>query len=82
MMKGLTIGRIVRYMLPNGEERPAIITKIIDGETGRVGLQVFSDPSDPPGIAYDPKIGHPGQADYYEPVAAPQPFTWHWPPRG
>ena len=84
-MKGLGIGRILRFVLPNGEIRPAIVTRVIDKKKGRVGLFVFADAADPPGIAYDPEIGEPGVADYCEdgtPGGRPEdykPGTWHWP---
>lgn len=46
-MEGLTEGRIVHYVLPDGnhegEHRPAIIVKVWNKTTGYVNLQVFVD---------------------------------------
>jgi hypothetical protein len=74
--RALTIGRIVRYTLHNGEQRPAIVVRVIS-ET-RVSLHVFRDECDPPGMAYDESIGAPGLADYSEDS---EPLHWSWPPR-
>lgn len=46
-MDGLTEGRIVHYVMPNGEHRPAIVTKVWDrdpvGTSGCANLNVFTD---------------------------------------
>lgn len=48
-MDGLTEGRIVHFVLPNGEHRPAMVVKVWNKETGYVNLQVFTDgPNDLP----------------------------------
>ena len=44
-MDGLTEGRIVHFVMPNDEHRPAIIVKVWNHETGYVNLQVFTDGS-------------------------------------
>ena len=41
-MDGLTEGRIVHYVMPLGEHRPAIITKVWN-ENGLSNLSVFTD---------------------------------------
>jgi hypothetical protein len=76
MNRTLTIGRIVRYTLHGGEQRPAIVVRVIT-ET-RVSLFVFQDALDPPGLAYDENIEEPGVAEYSE---EPKPLHWSWPPR-
>lgn len=76
MAQQVSIGRIVRYTLPNGEQRPAIVVRVLT-ET-RVDLHVFQSATDPIGLAYDENIGTPGVADYSE---TPKPFCWNWPPR-
>ncbi len=44
-MDGLTEGRMVHFVMPNGEHRPAIITRVWDrtGSTGCANLSVFTD---------------------------------------
>lgn len=45
-LPGFTEGRIVHYVLPNGEHRPAIIVRAWPSGTGGLGyanLQVFTD---------------------------------------
>jgi len=76
-MQAISVGRIVRYVLPNGEERPAIVTRVI--EEGRaVGLHLFLDANDAPMQPIDPATGQAGVVRYSEEPAV---NTWHWPPR-
>lgn len=44
-MDGLTEGRIVHYVLSNGEHRPAIVVKVWGSAAcdGYINLQVFTD---------------------------------------
>lgn len=42
-MDGLTEGRIVHYVLPNGEHRPAMVVRVWNKSAGTVNLQVFTD---------------------------------------
>lgn len=42
-MKGLTEGRIVHFVMNNGEHRPSIIVKVWNAVTGTVNMQVFTD---------------------------------------
>lgn len=48
-MDGLTEGRILHYVIPNGEHRPAIVVRVWPNEFGPgipgVNLQVFTDGS-------------------------------------
>jgi hypothetical protein len=47
-MDGLTEGRIVHYVMPNGQHRPAIVVKVWNSN-GMANLQVFTDgPNDLP----------------------------------
>jgi len=54
-MDGLTEGRIVHYVMPNGEHRPAIVIRVWrtpDGdspESGMSNLQLFTDDSNDSG---------------------------------
>ena len=50
-MEGLIEGRIVHYVMPDGEHRPAVVVKVWDheGETGTSNLQIITDgPNDVP----------------------------------
>ena len=42
-MEGLTEGRIVHYVLPNGSHVPAIVIKVWQKEAGTCNLHVFPD---------------------------------------
>lgn len=46
-MEGLIEGRIVHFVMPNGQHRPAIVTQVWDrgGTTGTANLLVFTDGS-------------------------------------
>lgn len=75
-MKGLTEGRIVHFVVPEGpcagEHRPAIVVKVWDRDSGYVNLHVFFDGTN------DGQIhGYPWQTSiaYSE---EPRPRTWHW----
>jgi len=77
-IKGLTEGRIVHYVLEDGnfpgEHRPAIVVKVWDRENGTCNLRVFTDgPNDFPdnldGILHCASVLHD---DDHEPG------TWHF----
>lgn len=87
-MEGLTEGRIVHYVLPNRQHRPAIIVKVwrlhnpannleyILPNDGYSNLQVFMD-SDSEAIQNDamPPISWRTGVTYSENF---EPGTWHW----
>jgi hypothetical protein len=79
VMPGLTEGRIVHFVLPNGphrgEHRPAIIVKIWDPSQGCVQLQVFTDGAHD-GDAYAAGV-YWATSVLYE-AAGQEPRTWHW----
>jgi hypothetical protein len=66
-----SIGRIVWVRIPCGEDRPAIITRVVDPEEQTVRLQVFLEPTDPE----DQTFG------IYSYSAEPREWTWRWPER-
>lgn len=83
-MEGLTEGRIVHYVMPSHEHRPAIVVKVWDrnGNMGTSNLTVFVDGSNDvkPEVNYDPKnnetlLMRVTSATYSE---KKEPFTWHW----
>lgn len=75
-MEGLTEGRIVHYVLPDGphagEHRPAIVVKVWSGNY--VNLVVFMDGTND-GPEYSGCIRW---ATSIEHSAEPKPNTWHW----
>lgn len=91
-MDGLIEGRIVHYVLPNGDHRPAIIVNAwlkVYGD-GTVNLQVFTDGSNDL-HAYNSEIHSPYFADLAEQIKSghmwrtsihysegKEPDTWHW----
>ncbi len=69
---GLTEGRMVHYVLPNGTHRPAVIVQVWDHGTGMSNLQVFTDGTNDRevnGLRWYGSI-------YYS--AEPRPNTWHF----
>lgn len=78
-MDGLTEGRIVHYVMTNGEHRAAIVVKVWSKESGVSNLTVFTDWTN------DMKTsdGSPLQSgDMWETSVLyseePKPGTWHW----
>jgi hypothetical protein len=84
-----SIGRIVHLVMPNLEERPAIITRVLDDERGLVGLHIFFDPNDAlwaraPGAqaTFDVEGVTPGCFRHHPPAGRMESLTWHWPTEG
>lgn len=88
-MKGLTEGRIVHFVMPNGEHRPAIVVRVWDiGSVcdGYVNLQVFTDGSN------DARPVSGGESTGFNDAVqsgilwrtsicyseSKEPNTWHW----
>lgn len=77
-LTGVTEGRIVHFVLPNGlsagAHRPAIIVHVIDATQGYVNLQVFTDGSNDGkeyanGIHWATSVSHSDEH---------KPRTWHF----
>lgn len=77
-LAGLTEGRMVHYVLPDGrssgEHRPAIVVKVWNKATGYVNLQVITDGSND-GDPYAAGIHWATSISYSE---GKEPRTWHW----
>lgn len=74
---GLSEGRLVHYVMVDGQIRPAIVVRVWDRVTGCCNLQVFVDGSND---GYDWKTGTLWATSIpYDEGLAPQ--TWHWPER-
>ena len=82
-MEGLTEGRLVHFVMPSHEHRPAIVVRVWDQLSGMVNLVVFTDGSN------DVKKSEESYSRDPSPVLTiwetsrtysedPQPFTWHW----
>lgn len=74
-MESLGAGRIVHYVMPDGEVRPAMVVRIWSLDNGCVNLNVFVDflndksetsPIWKTSVLYDENK---------------EPNTWHWPER-
>lgn len=87
-MEGLSEGRIVHYVLSNGEHRPAIVVRNwsnpeIPGSDGMVNLIVFSDGSNDSGAV----SGNVSEQGLFWATSAhygsegTEHHTWHWPER-
>jgi hypothetical protein len=77
--KGLTIGRVVHYVVSPGEHRPAIVTRVVDKKIGLVNLNVLRDYED---ITAFVGVNNGGYlvANVYPSETLPV-RTWHWPER-
>lgn len=77
MSTALSIGRIVHFVLPNGQHRPAIVTRVWTPVCGQ--LAVFTD------IANDARDVPEAVAQLVEyrssVMEGTGPGTWHWPER-
>jgi hypothetical protein len=62
-MEKVSVGRIVHYVLANGEHRPAIIVRVWPGEFGTaevtdgINVQIFTDGSNDAAAGTDVAIG-------------------------
>jgi len=81
-MDGLIEGRIVHYVMPDGQHRPAIIIRVWNPE-GTCNLTVFPDWSNDNQSGYGAGINM-GQgtallwATSIVHSVIPKPGTWHW----
>ena len=91
MHQQVTVGRIVHYVLPQGhhragEVRPAVIVRVwqqLDHPSmpGMVNLQVLLDGSNNMSALRHPDAQPMQWRGSVLHSAAPNPGTWHWPPR-
>lgn len=84
-MEGLIEGRIVHYVMPDGQHRPGIIVRVWDSpHPGLVNLIVFVDGTNdiknqaPAVYSPTPMTEWKTSVVYSEDKA---PGTWHWPER-
>ena len=87
-MEGLTVGRIVHYVLPSGpskgDHRPAMVTRVWQPGgciEGICQLQVFTDGSNDglANVEWRTSVRH-----HEPPIGSGEPHelnTWHWPER-
>jgi hypothetical protein len=78
-----TIGRIVHFVLPNGQHRPGIVVHNWPGNDppgGLVQLQVFTD-SDADGRYNDQLPAVSWRTSIKQDEETMAPGTWHWPER-
>ena len=69
-------GRIVQFVLPNGDSRPLIIVRVWN-ESGNVSGHVFHDGPDDAHIDQHGPYKH----DVKYNADGKEPSTWHWPAR-
>lgn len=81
-MEGLIEGRIVHYVMPDGQHRPAVVVRVWDspGYPGLSNLQVITDgPNDVvAGAPADAAKGIMWATSIVNDEAAKAPGTWHW----
>lgn len=73
-MDGLIEGRLVHFVMPDGQHRPAIVVRVWSKETGYCNLQVITDGSNDgqentSGMRWETSV------NYSE---GKEPRTWHW----
>jgi hypothetical protein len=76
-MKGLTIGRVVHYVLPDKQHRPAMVVRVHDQESGLINVTVFTDWSND-GKFFDTRGIVHAQCVEHDPTGE-KIRTWHWP---
>jgi len=76
VLKGFTEGRIVHYVMPSGEHRPAIIVRAGDSEDGCANLVVFLDGTNDLETGGEPRLTEwqTSVLQAEEALAG----TWHW----
>lgn len=85
-MDGLTEGRIVHFVMPNGEHRPAMVVKVWSKEVGRCNLQVFTDGNNDAQVVVASNFAATSQVKsglWWQTSIAfddqdKAPGTWHW----
>jgi len=86
-MEKITICRIVEYVLPDGQNRPAIVVRegvedFDDGATGpMVNLQVFLDGENDASVAHHERQYGSAWRTSVKFDADQRLGTWHWPKR-
>jgi hypothetical protein len=91
-MQSLLEGRIVHYVMPNGQHCPAIVVRVWHFSSGLSNLQVFTDgsnslPSTPEEQQKFKDFGMPLEEVRHGHIwktsisfsEEPKPGTWHWP---
>lgn len=73
-LSGLTEGRMVHYVMPNGKHRPAVVVQVWNHDQGTSNLQVFTD-GDNDGGWGEGGLYWATSITYSE---EPNPGTWHW----
>jgi hypothetical protein len=87
-MEGLTEGRIVHYVMQNGQHRPAIVVrawhndKLQLTDEGLCNLVVFVDGTNDVKRSFDDPLAKEPVLTMWETSRSyseePEPFTWHW----
>lgn len=80
-MDGLTEGRIVHFVMPNGVHRPAMVVHVWDKRSGYVNLQVFTDGMNDNimnTVENDFSSGLYWATSIYPDETEKKPGSWHW----
>jgi hypothetical protein len=76
--RGLAEGRIVHFVLQDGQHRPAIVVRLWDKAAGTTNLQVFTDALNDGGVYAS---GLHWATSVLPDPAGEKPYSWHWPER-
>ena len=74
-MQGLTEGRNVHWVAPNGRHLAAIVTRVWGYGDGLVNLNVQIPGDGENGTSDSPPVKRETSVEF---SADPRPFTWHW----
>jgi hypothetical protein len=80
-MEKITIGRIVHFIMPDGNHRPAIVVEDWKGKDDHINLQVFLDgDNDLSAPHHERQYGSAWRTSVkYAPAKKNEPGTFHWP---
>lgn len=74
-----SVGRIVHFVMKNGDARPAIVVAHFGGD--RANLRVFTDGSNDARNLDESPVPETLWRTSVPFSEEPKPDTWHWPPR-
>lgn len=76
VIEGLTVGRIVHFVIPGGEHRAAVVSRVWNNHTGVINCTVFTDTlNDPVSFHFGKETVLVTSVNYSDEGLE---GTWHW----